>query len=67
MHNVVFEKPYRFVPPSHATIWSTLFKRYLHRYLRKTYKIHSIECRNTERLKASIDADGFPPSSTASV
>ncbi|MBN1853974.1 MAG: 1-acyl-sn-glycerol-3-phosphate acyltransferase [Pirellulales bacterium] len=56
MHKVVFEKPYQFIAPSHATIWSTLAKLYVHRYLRKTYKIHSIECRNTQRLKASIDA-----------
>ena len=56
MHDIVFEKPYEFIPPSHSNLWPALIKLYLHRYLRKTYAVHSVECRNIERLKESVDA-----------
>ena len=45
MQNVVIEKPYEFVPPTYGGFWPWLIKRYVNRYLRKNFGIHSIECR----------------------
>jgi 1-acyl-sn-glycerol-3-phosphate acyltransferase len=56
MQNIVIEEPYEFVPPVHSTFWPFLIKHYVKRYIRKTYDIHSVECRNVELLQASLDA-----------
>jgi len=56
MLNVIIEEPYEFVPPVYSEWWPWLIHFYLNRYMRKTYGIESVECRQVERLQASIDA-----------
>ena len=56
MQNVIVEKPYQFVPPIHSDAWQRIIQLYLGRYLRKAFGVHSVECRDTERLQHSLDA-----------
>ena len=56
MQRVVIDEPYEFVPPVYSEWWPTLLRFYLRRYLRTSYGVHSIECRNVERLRASLAA-----------
>lgn len=56
MQNIVFDKPYEFIPPYHSGFWPAVVKLYLSRYLRRSYGVHSVESRGTEHLQASIDA-----------
>ncbi|MEM9658244.1 MAG: 1-acyl-sn-glycerol-3-phosphate acyltransferase [Planctomycetota bacterium] len=56
MHDIVIEEPYEFVPPVYSDWWPSLIQLYLPRYMRKKYAIHSVECRDVEKLQASIAA-----------
>jgi 1-acyl-sn-glycerol-3-phosphate acyltransferase len=56
MQNVVIAKPYRFVAPHRGKLWWLLFRPLLPRYLRKSHGIATVECRNVDRLRASLDA-----------
>ena len=56
MHRVVIDEPYEFVPPVYSEFWPWLLRFYLRRYLRTGYGVHSVECRNVERLRASLAA-----------
>lgn len=56
MQDIIIEEPYEFVPPVYYDFWPSLIKHYVGRYIRKTYAIHSVECRDIERLQASLDA-----------
>jgi 1-acyl-sn-glycerol-3-phosphate acyltransferase len=56
MQRVVIDEPYEFVPPVYSEWWPTLLRFILKPYLRKSFGIHSIECRHVERLKASLAA-----------
>lgn len=56
MQNIVIDKPYEFIPPCHAEIWTWLVKKYVRRYMRKVFAVHTVECRKTERLAASVEA-----------
>ncbi len=56
MQNVVIDEPYKFVPPVYSEWWPTILRPILRRYLRKAYGVHSVECRNAERLRASLAA-----------
>ena len=56
MQRVVIDEPYEFVPPVYSEWWPTLLRFYLRRYLRTNFGVHSIECRNVERLRASLAA-----------
>lgn len=56
MQNVVIEKPYEFVPPIRSNLWPSLLKMLLPMYLKKEFGVVSVECRNAERLKASLAA-----------
>ncbi len=56
MQQVIINEPYIFVPPVQSNFWPWLLQFYLRRYLRKTYGVHSVECRNVERLRASLAA-----------
>jgi 1-acyl-sn-glycerol-3-phosphate acyltransferase len=53
MQKVVIDEPYQFVPPVYSEWWPVLLRPYLRRYLRKTFGVHSVECRHVERLRAS--------------
>jgi 1-acyl-sn-glycerol-3-phosphate acyltransferase len=54
MQRVVIDEPYKFVPPVYSEWWPTILRPYLRRYLRKSYGVHSVECRHVERLRASL-------------
>jgi len=56
MQNVVFDKPYKFVPPVSSGFWPTILQLYLPRYLRVEYGVRSVECRHADRLRASLEA-----------
>jgi 1-acyl-sn-glycerol-3-phosphate acyltransferase len=56
MQRVVIDEPYEFVPPVYSEWWPTALRLILRPYLRKSFGIHSIECRHVERLRASLAA-----------
>lgn len=56
MQNIVIAKPYRFVAPHRSKLWWHLFRPLLPLYLRKSHGVVRVECRHTERLRASLDA-----------
>ena len=56
MHNIIIDKPYRFVPPRPGNFWPAMFRRYLPSYLRKTHGVESWELTGSELLKASLEA-----------
>jgi 1-acyl-sn-glycerol-3-phosphate acyltransferase len=56
VQNVVITKPYRFVPPRRGKFWWHFFRPILPLYLRRSAAIEHVECRGTDRLRASIEA-----------
>lgn len=56
MQNIVITQPYRFVPPRRTTFWWRLTRPFLPTYLRRTAGIAGVECRGTDRLRASLAA-----------
>lgn len=56
MLNVVFDEPYRFIPPVYSDLWPAILKHYLPRYLRTRWGVASVECRHAERLRRSLEA-----------
>lgn len=56
MQNIVIDKPYRFIPADHGNLWPALLQLYLDRYLSKSWGVDSVECRDAERLRASVEA-----------
>jgi 1-acyl-sn-glycerol-3-phosphate acyltransferase len=56
MQRVVIDEPYVFVPPIRSDWWPWLLRFYLRRYLRTSSGIHSVECRNVDRLRSSLKA-----------
>ncbi len=56
MQNIVLEQPYEFVPPVYSRIWPALLRLYIPHWIRKTYGVHSVETRNADRLKTTLDA-----------
>jgi 1-acyl-sn-glycerol-3-phosphate acyltransferase len=56
VQKVVITKPYRFVPPRRGTFWWRFFRPILPGYLRRTAGIERVECRGTDRLRASLAA-----------
>jgi len=51
MQQVVFDEPYKFVPPVYSPWWPRILRYYLPRYLRKAHGVHSLEYRNVERFR----------------
>lgn len=56
MQNIIIDKPYQFVPPHRSRFWPALLDWYLPRFLEKSHGVARVECRGTERLKASLAA-----------
>ena len=56
MQAVVFDEPYRFVPPVYSNFWPAVLQWYLPRYLRKKFGIVSVECRGAEKFRAALQA-----------
>ena len=57
MQEIVFEKPYEFIPPHRGDWWPSFIQyfRLIDRYLRRAEGIVSYECRNQQRLRRSLD------------
>ncbi len=56
MQNVIIEEPYEFIPPGRGKLWPWLVKLVLNRYLRQAHAIHSVECREVQRIRDSLAA-----------
>ena len=56
MQKVIIEEPYEFVPPGRSKWWPRLVGLLLNRYLRQKFAVHSVECREVERIRASLAA-----------
>jgi 1-acyl-sn-glycerol-3-phosphate acyltransferase len=56
VHEIISDKPYRFVPPRANWFWPTALRFYLPRYLRRFHGVTRVECRGVEHLRASLDA-----------
>ncbi len=56
MHNIIIEEPYEFVPPGRGRLWPGVVGLLLKPYLRRSFAIHSIECREVERIRSSLKA-----------
>lgn len=56
MQEIVFEKPYEFIPPHRGDWWPSFIQRFrlIDRWLRKSHGIVSYECRHAERLTHSL-------------
>ena len=53
---VVFERPYKFVPPHRGILWPSLVQRFrlVDRYLKSKEGVVDYECRHLERLQDSV-------------
>ncbi len=58
MHDIIVEKPYKFIPPIRHTWWSTIIRdlNLQSPWLRRHEGIESYEVRNADRLQESIAA-----------
>ena len=56
MQKVIIEEPYKFVPPGRSDWWPRLVGLVLNRHLRKDHAIHSVECREVQRIRDSFAA-----------
>jgi 1-acyl-sn-glycerol-3-phosphate acyltransferase len=56
MQRIVFEDPYRFIPPHRGRLWPDFIQLWLDRYLQRAFGVAEIECRGVELLKQSIAA-----------
>ena len=58
MQEIVFEEPYRFVPPHEGLWWPNFIQRFrfIDRYLRKNEGVVSYECRDEHLLAESLSA-----------
>jgi 1-acyl-sn-glycerol-3-phosphate acyltransferase len=56
MQEIVFEKPYRFIPPHRGNWWPSFIQRFrfIDRYLRRVEGVASYECRHAERLRQTL-------------
>lgn len=56
MQNIVIDKPYVPIPPSHSRIWPGILSLYIPRLLKKKYGIEHADVVHADRLQASIRA-----------
>ncbi|MEM8946876.1 MAG: 1-acyl-sn-glycerol-3-phosphate acyltransferase [Planctomycetota bacterium] len=56
MHDVIIEEPYEFVPPGKSEWLPSLIALFLNPYLKNKYGIHSVECREVQRIRDSVEA-----------
>ncbi|MCA9189807.1 MAG: 1-acyl-sn-glycerol-3-phosphate acyltransferase [Pirellulaceae bacterium] len=56
MQEILFEKPYVFVPPHRGSWWPSFIQRFrlIDYWLRKSHGVHEYECRHAERLRQSL-------------
>jgi 1-acyl-sn-glycerol-3-phosphate acyltransferase len=57
MQEIVFEKPYSFIPPHRGNWWPSFIQRFrlIDFYLRRYHGVVSYECRGTDNLRRSLD------------
>lgn len=56
MQNIVFDKPYIFVPPSRGTVWPALLRLCVPRILKRSYGVEAVRIEGLERLRQSLAA-----------
>jgi 1-acyl-sn-glycerol-3-phosphate acyltransferase len=56
MQRIIFEDPYRFIPPHRGRLWPDFIQLWLDRYLRQAFGVVQVECRGVERLRQSLAA-----------
>lgn len=58
MQEIVFEKPYTYIPPHQGDWWPSFIQRFrlIDRWLKKSHGIVSYECRHEDRLRKSLQA-----------
>jgi 1-acyl-sn-glycerol-3-phosphate acyltransferase len=56
MQRVIIDEPYKFIPPKYSEWWPKLIQLYLGRHLKKGYGVHSVECRQVEHLRRSVES-----------
>jgi len=56
MQNVIIEEPYEFVPPGRSQWWPRVIGLLLNSYLRRKFAVHSVECREVQRIRDSLSA-----------
>jgi 1-acyl-sn-glycerol-3-phosphate acyltransferase len=56
MQRVVFEDPYRFIPPHRGRLWPDFIQLWLDRYLRQAFGVVQVECRGVELVERSLAA-----------
>ena len=56
MQRVIIDEPYEFVPPVYSNWWPWILRHYVRPHLRKAYGVHSVECREVDRLRTSLAA-----------
>ncbi len=56
MQKIVFDDPYRFIPPYRGKFWSWAFRFYLPRFLRTRYGLTGWTTHGLQHLRASLDA-----------
>jgi 1-acyl-sn-glycerol-3-phosphate acyltransferase len=53
MHRIVFDEPYKFVPPHRGNLWPRILGLLLAPILKKSYGVVDLECRGVDRLQES--------------
>lgn len=56
MQQVIIEKPYRFVPPSHNRVWPSILHRFVPGYMKRKFGVGRVECHGIEHLRTSLAA-----------
>jgi len=56
MQKVVIDQPYTFIAPRLSQFWLRVMRWILPRHLRKDYGITAVECRDADKLQASLAA-----------
>jgi 1-acyl-sn-glycerol-3-phosphate acyltransferase len=56
MQQVVFAKPYQFVPPHHGSFWPWLLQKALPRHTHRKWGVEGVEFQGLERIHASLAA-----------
>lgn len=56
MQEIIFDKPYTFVPPNYNGLLHRTLRFFLPAYLKRHHGITSVECIGSEKLRASLDA-----------
>lgn len=56
MQEIIFDKPYTFIPPRFSPVWHRILRFFLPGYLKRHHGVTSVECVGSEKLRASLEA-----------